>query len=62
LFPCNFQTTAMASQCLPSTMHTESLFSIIDGKWISRFAWNHQWEGGQGLGGTCASCRMDTPK
>jgi hypothetical protein len=22
-------------------MHTETLFSIIDGKWMSRFAQNH---------------------
>jgi hypothetical protein len=47
----------------PWMMHTESLFSILDGKcWMLRFAWNHQWEGGRGLGGTCASCGMDTLK
>jgi hypothetical protein len=64
LFPCNFQITAMAAQCL----------SLNDAHWIIIF--NHRWKvdvevcskpsmrgGGWGLGGTCESCcGMDTPK
>jgi hypothetical protein len=58
LFPCNFQMTAMAAQCL----------SLNDAHWIIIF--NHRWKvdvevcskssrmrgGGWGLGGTCESC------
>jgi hypothetical protein len=64
-FRATFRWQQWQHSAFPWMMHTESLFSIIDGKWMLRFAQNHQeWEGvDKGLEVLVrVACGMDTPK